>query len=129
VWAHLEQLRESGGKKHEHYNLYYNNVKYSGILLPPAAALFPTLWPHFFLRWSCPSPVSTGGCLPVGWIHGGELELEAHALAQSFSSLQNVSILHDYIFSFISHCNFFCLFVLSVGAQSMSALLFSQIHC
>ncbi|KAH8966590.1 hypothetical protein BDL97_03G033800 [Sphagnum fallax] len=89
VWAHLEQLRESGGKKHEHYNLYYNNVKYSGILLPPAAALFPTLWPHFFLRWSCPSPVSTGGCLPVGWTHGGELELEAHALAQSFSSLQN----------------------------------------
>ncbi|KAD2086984.1 hypothetical protein E3N88_41846 [Mikania micrantha] len=55
LWMHLADMRGSEGNSHVHYNMFYNPSKHDGPLLPPAAALAPTLWPQFHLRWSCPS--------------------------------------------------------------------------
>ncbi|KAI3793508.1 hypothetical protein L1987_36127 [Smallanthus sonchifolius] len=55
LWMHLADMRSSEGNSHVHYNIFYNPSKHDGPLLPPAAALAPTLWPQFHLRWSCPS--------------------------------------------------------------------------
>ncbi|KAK9061316.1 hypothetical protein SSX86_018496 [Deinandra increscens subsp. villosa] len=55
LWMHLAEMRASEGNSHAHYNMFYNPSKHDGPLLPPAAALAPTLWPQFHLRWSCPS--------------------------------------------------------------------------
>lgn len=91
MWAYLTQLRKQSGKEHAHYNLFYDRATYSGALLPPAAALAPSLWPQYFLRWSCPSLASTGNCAPTGWTHGGDLEVASHEFAESFFSVQKVS--------------------------------------
>ncbi|XP_068344787.1 phosphatidylinositol-3-phosphatase myotubularin-1-like isoform X1 [Pyrus communis] len=61
MWAYLADLRASQGSSHVHYNYFYDPLKHDGPLLPPAAALAPTLWPQFHLRWACPSEVQTGG--------------------------------------------------------------------
>ncbi|KAK3408874.1 hypothetical protein EUGRSUZ_J01026 [Eucalyptus grandis] len=77
LWAYLEDLRNSEGKSHVHYNLFYDKSKHNGPLLPPAAALAPTLWPQFHLRWACPSEAQAG-----------ELEAQCRNMAMKFSELQ-----------------------------------------
>lgn len=56
----MADLRSSQEKAHAHYNLFYDPLKHNGPLLPPAAALAPTLWPQFHLRWACPSEAQAG---------------------------------------------------------------------
>ncbi|XWS56346.1 hypothetical protein CRYUN_Cryun09bG0078100 [Craigia yunnanensis] len=77
LWAYLADLRSSEGSSHAHYNLFYDPLKHNGPLLPPAAALAPTLWPQFHLRWACPSESQAG-----------ELEAECRNMAIKFSELQ-----------------------------------------
>ncbi|XVE68659.1 hypothetical protein DITRI_Ditri09bG0086500 [Diplodiscus trichospermus] len=77
LWAYLADLRSSEGSSHAHYNLFYDPLKYNGPLLPPAAALAPTLWPQFHLRWACPSESEAG-----------ELEAECRKMAIKFSELR-----------------------------------------
>ncbi|GAB2226295.1 hypothetical protein Droror1_Dr00022097 [Drosera rotundifolia] len=60
LWVYLANLRASGGQIHLHYNLLYDPVKHEVPLLPPAAALSPTIWPQFHLRWACPEEVEVG---------------------------------------------------------------------
>lgn len=62
-----------------HYNLFYDPMKHDRPLLPPAAALAPTLWPQFHLRWACPSEAQAG-----------ELEAQCRTMAFKFSELQKV---------------------------------------
>ena len=62
MWTYLADLRASGGSFHEHINPFYDRERYWLPLVPPAAALAPTLWPQFYLRWTCP-PESQGGGL------------------------------------------------------------------
>ncbi|OIV89707.1 hypothetical protein TanjilG_05162 [Lupinus angustifolius] len=59
LWEYLADLRKSGGS-HVHYNPFYEPLKHNGPLLPPAAALAPTLWPQFHLRWACPEEAKAG---------------------------------------------------------------------
>ncbi|XWS66275.1 hypothetical protein CRYUN_Cryun05aG0185500 [Craigia yunnanensis] len=77
LWAYLADLRSSEGSSHAHHNLFYHPLKHNGPLLPPAAALAPTLWPQFHLRWACPSESQAG-----------ELEAECRNMAIKFSELQ-----------------------------------------
>ncbi|GER51204.1 myotubularin-like phosphatases II superfamily [Striga asiatica] len=70
LWMYLADLRTSDGRSHIHYNHFYDPSKFQGPLLPPAAALAPTLWPQFHLRWSCPSEAQAG-------------EIEAKELAEA----------------------------------------------
>ncbi|KAJ8458034.1 hypothetical protein OPV22_030960 [Ensete ventricosum] len=60
IWMYLARLRTPEDGSHVHYNPFYDPVKYDGPLLPPAAALAPTLWPEFHLRWACPSEAGAG---------------------------------------------------------------------
>ncbi|XP_042512965.1 phosphatidylinositol-3-phosphatase myotubularin-1-like [Macadamia integrifolia] len=60
LWAYLADLRVSDGSSHAHCNPFYDPLKHEGPLLPPAAALAPTLWPQFHLRWACPSEAQAG---------------------------------------------------------------------
>ncbi|KAM0883314.1 hypothetical protein ACQ4PT_031730 [Festuca glaucescens] len=66
MWTYLADLRASGGSYHEHFNPFYDAASYDAPLVPPAAALAPTLWPQFYLRWTCP-PESQGGGLESHW--------------------------------------------------------------
>ncbi|XVE75506.1 hypothetical protein DITRI_Ditri12bG0099100 [Diplodiscus trichospermus] len=77
LWAYLADLRSLEGSSHAHYNLFYKPLKHNGPLLPPAAALAPTLWPQFHLRWACPSESQAS-----------ELEAECKNMAIKFSELQ-----------------------------------------
>ncbi|KAK1419665.1 hypothetical protein QVD17_28909 [Tagetes erecta] len=77
LWMYLDDKRASGGSSHVHYNLFYDPSKYEGPLLPPAAALAPTLWPQFHLRWSCPSEAQAG-----------EVETQCRNLVERISELQ-----------------------------------------
>ncbi|KAK6233866.1 hypothetical protein QUC31_006272 [Theobroma cacao] len=77
LWAYLADLRSSEGSSHAHCNLFYDPLKHNGALLPPAAALAPTLWPLFHLRWACPSESQAG-----------ELEAECRNMAIKFSELR-----------------------------------------
>jgi myotubularin-related protein 1/2 len=76
LWAYLADLRASEGRSHVHYNLFYDPLKHADPLLPPAAALAPTLWPQFHLRWACPSEAQSG-----------ELEAQFRKMAVKFSEL------------------------------------------
>ncbi|KAL4182423.1 hypothetical protein AMTRI_Chr11g149940 [Amborella trichopoda] len=76
LWTYLADLRATDGGYH-HFNLFYDPEKHDGALLPPAAALAPTLSPQFHLRWACPSEVL-----------GGDLEAQCRALAQKFEDMQ-----------------------------------------
>ncbi|KAL5069197.1 hypothetical protein RYX36_020084 [Vicia faba] len=60
LWAYLADTRRSEGASHVHCNPFYDPLKYNGPLLPPAAALAPTLWPQFHLRWACPEEAQSG---------------------------------------------------------------------
>uniref|UniRef100_A0A2P2L1M3 Uncharacterized protein MANES_10G054700 n=1 Tax=Rhizophora mucronata TaxID=61149 RepID=A0A2P2L1M3_RHIMU len=77
LWAYLADLRSSEGKSHVHYNFFYDPLKHDRPLLPPAAALAPTLWPQFHLRWACPSEA-----------HAGELEDRCRNMSMKFFELQ-----------------------------------------
>ncbi|KAA8534498.1 hypothetical protein F0562_032015 [Nyssa sinensis] len=79
LWVYLADLRDSEGSSHIHCNLFYDPLKYEGPLLPPAAALAPTLWPQFHLRWACPSEAQAG-----------ELEAQCRNMAKKFSELQKL---------------------------------------
>eukprot|EP01018_Ginkgo_biloba_P011816 Gb_21809 [translate_table: standard] len=84
MWVYLTQLRTSGGRNHEHYNLFFSRDQHTGALLPPAAALAPTLWPQLHLRWACPSESQ-----------GGELEAQCRIMAQNFSELQKAKCIAE----------------------------------
>lgn len=91
LWAYLADLRSSAGSSHVHYNLFYDPLKHNGPLLPPAAALAPTLWPQFHLRWACPTEAQTG-----------ELEAQCRDMAIKFSELKKVRE----FFLLFYRCNF-----------------------
>ena len=91
LWAYLADLRSSAGSSHVHYNLFYDPLKHNGPLLPPAAALAPTLWPQFHLRWACPTEAQTG-----------ELEAQCRDMAIKFSELKKVRK----FFLLFYRCNF-----------------------
>ncbi|KAG6383186.1 hypothetical protein SASPL_157069 [Salvia splendens] len=76
LWVYLADLRASD-RSSGHHNHFYDASKVQGPLLPPAAALAPTLWPQFHLRWACPSEAQAG-------------EIEAHCrnMAEKISELQ-----------------------------------------
>ncbi|KAK9190222.1 hypothetical protein WN943_018824 [Citrus x changshan-huyou] len=84
LWAYLADLRSSAGSCHVHYNLFYDPLKHNGPLLPPAAALAPTLWPQFHLRWACPTEAQTG-----------ELEAQCRDMAIKFSELKKAKELAE----------------------------------
>ncbi|KAI5578358.1 hypothetical protein BDE02_08G022300 [Populus trichocarpa] len=77
LWAYLADLHSSEGRSHVHCNPFYSPLKHNGPLLPPAAALAPTLWPQFHLRWACPSEAQAG-----------ELEAQCRIMSIKFSKLQ-----------------------------------------
>ncbi|CAN6438647.1 unnamed protein product [Victoria cruziana] len=77
IWVYLKDLRMSEGCYHAHYNLFYDRMKHDGPLLPPAAALAPTLWPQFHLRWACPQESQAG-----------EIEAQYRSMAQKFTQIQ-----------------------------------------
>lgn len=85
LWMYLADLRASDDRSHDHYNHFYDASKFQGPLLPPAAALAPTLWPQFHLRWACPSESQ-----------GGEIGAHCRNMAKKISELQKV---HDFISS------------------------------
>lgn len=85
---YLDDMRASGGSSHVHYNLFYDPAKREGPLLPPAAALAPTLWPQFHLRWSCPSEAQTG-----------EVEAQCRNLVEEISELQKVIVQYTPFYS------------------------------
>ncbi|XP_057540215.1 phosphatidylinositol-3-phosphatase myotubularin-1-like [Amaranthus tricolor] len=77
LWSYLTEMRSCDGQSHVHYNLFYDPIKHNGPLLPPAAALAPTLWPQFHLRWACPKEVEAG-----------DLEARCRGMVNKFSELQ-----------------------------------------
>ncbi|KAL6580933.1 hypothetical protein OROMI_006856 [Orobanche minor] len=84
MWIYLADLRASDGRLHVHYNYFYDPSKFHGPLLPPAAALAPTLWPQFHLRWSCPSESQAG-----------EIEGHYRTMAKKISQLQKAKELAE----------------------------------
>ncbi|CAM8892118.1 unnamed protein product [Rhodiola kirilowii] len=76
LWAYFEDVR-SEGTSHPHYNIFYEPTKYDGPLLPPAAALAPTIWPQFHLRWACPKEAQAA-----------EVDAKCRTTASKFSELQ-----------------------------------------
>lgn len=79
LWVYLADLRASEGSSHFHYNLFYDPLKHQDAILPPAAALAPTLWPQFHLRWACPTEAQAG-----------ELEAHCRSMSRKFTELQKV---------------------------------------
>lgn len=77
LWTYLDDMRASEGSSHVHYNIFYKPSKHDGPLLPPAAALAPTLWPQFHLRWACPSETQSG-----------EVEAQCRNMMEKYSELQ-----------------------------------------
>lgn len=77
LWVYLANLRASEGSSHFHYNLFYDPLKHQDAILPPAAALAPTLWPQFHLRWACPAEAQAG-----------ELEAHCRSMSRKFTELQ-----------------------------------------
>ncbi|KAJ3678328.1 hypothetical protein LUZ60_002131 [Juncus effusus] len=55
IWMYLQDLRSTAGGAHEHFNLFYDPSRHTKPILPSAAALAPTIWPQFHLRWACPA--------------------------------------------------------------------------
>lgn len=80
LWSYLADLRSCDGQSHVHYNLFYDPIKHDGPLLPPAAALAPTIWPQFHLRWACPKEVEAG-----------DLDAKCRSMANKFSESDKVT--------------------------------------
>ncbi|KAF7820227.1 phosphatidylinositol-3-phosphatase myotubularin-1-like isoform X1 [Senna tora] len=85
LWEYMADLRASEGAAHVHYNLYYDPLKYNGPILPPAAALAPTLWPQFILRWACPEEAQAAG----------ETEAKCRQMALKYSEMQKAKELAE----------------------------------
>ncbi|KAL3523541.1 hypothetical protein ACH5RR_016375 [Cinchona calisaya] len=77
LWVYMADLRASYGAYHVHYNPFYEPSKHNGPLLPPAAALAPTVWPQFHLRWACPTESQAG-----------ELEAQCRNMSKKVNELQ-----------------------------------------
>lgn len=77
LWVYMADMRASHGGYHVHYNPFYEPSKHTGPLLPPAAALAPTVWPQFHLRWACPTEAQAG-----------EHEAQCRSMAKRFTELQ-----------------------------------------
>ncbi|KAJ0661213.1 putative phosphoric monoester hydrolase [Helianthus annuus] len=84
LWEHLADMRASEGNSHVHYNIFYNPSKHDGPLLPPAAALAPTLWPQFHLRWACPSEAQSS-----------QVEAQCRNMMGNYSELQKAKDLAE----------------------------------
>lgn len=82
LWVYLAHLRSGADGSHVHCNPFFDPVKYDGQLLPPAAALAPTLWPQFHLRWACPSEAGPD-----------EIQSQWRTMTKKFSETSKVSIL------------------------------------
>lgn len=97
LWVYLADLRTSSGGSHVHYNPFYDPLKHSGPLLPPAAALAPTLWPQFHLRWACPEEAQAG-----------EIEAQCRKIVMKYAEMQKVvifTLFSDYDYApFKRHC-------------------------
>jgi hypothetical protein len=96
LWAYLADRRTSEGSTHAHCNPFYDPLKYSGPLLPPAAALAPTIWPQFHLRWACPEEAQSG-----------EIEAQCRKIILKNSEMQKVVVFLNFlIFTaiFTIHC-------------------------
>ncbi|XP_020253288.1 phosphatidylinositol-3-phosphatase myotubularin-1-like isoform X2 [Asparagus officinalis] len=76
MWVSLTNLRAAEGDSHPHHNPFYDPMKHDRPLLPAAAALAPTIWPQFHLRWACPSEAQ-----------GGELEAQWHILSKKYADM------------------------------------------
>ena len=125
LWVYLADLRASEGGSRVHYNPFYDPLKHNGPLQPPAAALAPTLWPQFHLRWACPEEAQAG-----------EIEAQCRKLVMKYTEMQKVVIfLHFVIITVtfethglphfwmaITHCNISCYHALNFGG---SLILFS----
>ena len=81
LWAYMADMRALNGGYHVHYNPFYEPSKHNGPLLPPAAALAPTVWPQFHLRWACPMESQAG-----------ELEAQCRNMSKRFTELQKVRV-------------------------------------
>lgn len=77
LWVYMADMRASHGGCDVHYNPFYEPSKHDGPLLPPAAALAPTVWPRFHLRWACPVESQAG-----------ELEAQCRNMSKRFTELQ-----------------------------------------
>ncbi|GJV56823.1 phosphatidylinositol-3-phosphatase myotubularin-1-like protein isoform X2 [Tanacetum coccineum] len=84
LWMYMADMRASKGSSHVHYNLFYDPSKHDGPLLPPAAALAPTLWPQFHLRWSCPSEAQSS-----------QVETQCRNMMDKYSELQKAKDLAE----------------------------------
>lgn len=76
VWVYLSNLRAAEGDLHPHFNPFYNPKNHEDPLLPAAAALAPTIWPQFHLRWACPLEAK-----------GGEVESEWRDLTKKYGDM------------------------------------------
>jgi myotubularin-related protein 1/2 len=99
MWTYLADLRASGGSYHEHFNPFYDAASYDAPLVPPAAALAPTLWPQFYLRWTCP-PESQGGGLESHW----------HSMSKKYAASIKVLISSLLLFIMQYHRYFYLLY-------------------
>ncbi|KAK7279532.1 hypothetical protein RJT34_24585 [Clitoria ternatea] len=77
LWVYLADLRIAEEGSHVHYNPFYDPMRHNGPLLPPAAALAPTLWPQFHLRWACPEEAQAG-----------EIEAQCRKIAMKCNEMQ-----------------------------------------
>nr|GEW25457.1 phosphatidylinositol-3-phosphatase myotubularin-1-like isoform X1 [Tanacetum cinerariifolium] len=84
LWMYMADMRASKRSSHVHYNLFYDPSKHDGPLLPPAAALAPTLWPQFHLRWSCPSEAQSS-----------QVETQCRNMMHKYSELQKAKDLAE----------------------------------
>lgn len=92
LWVYLADLRTSEGGSHVHYNPFYDPLKHNGALLPPAAALAPTLWPQFHLRWACPEEAQAG-----------EIEAQCRKIVMKCSEMQKVVIFLYFLILAMTH--------------------------
>lgn len=93
LWSYLAELHSSDGQSHVHFNLFYDPMKHDGPLLPPAAALAPTLWPQFHLRWACPKEVEAG-----------DIEAKCRSMDSKLSDLQKVTGVLCFIWTSWLYC-------------------------
>ncbi|PWA78979.1 GRAM domain-containing protein [Artemisia annua] len=84
LWMYMADMRAAEGSSHVHYNPFYDPSKHDGPLLPPAAALAPTLWPQFHLRWSCPCEAQSS-----------QVETQCRNMMDKYSELQKAKDLAE----------------------------------
>lgn len=113
LWAYLADRRASEGGLHVHCNPFYDPLKYRGPLLPPAAALAPTIWPQFHLRWACPEEA-----------HSGEIEAQCRKIILKNSEMQKVVIFLNFSNFYYVLFKSYCLSPFVDGHYYSSSLFF-----